>query len=178
MLFKFLLVVHAVIATALVGVILMQRSEGGGLAGGGSPAGLVSARGAADLLTRTTAILATLFIMLSIGMAAMATFNRAPKTLDTSLATPTNAPAPVPTQPVSSIPMADPTAAAPAALTPPATKDAGKAATEKTPAKAAPKAPAVKEAPKTVSAPAAKSEAPKPAATPAAAPEPAPAKPE
>ncbi len=54
-------------------VVLMQRSEGGGLGmgGGGSPAGLMSARGAADFLTRATAILATLFVGLSILLAAI-----------------------------------------------------------------------------------------------------------
>ena len=71
-LFHFLIVVQGIIAAALVGVILMQRSEGGGLGGGGSPAGLVSARGAADLLTRATAILAGLFILLSITLAFVA----------------------------------------------------------------------------------------------------------
>jgi preprotein translocase subunit SecG len=50
--FAFLLVVHAIIAAALVTVILMQRSEGGGLGMGGSPSGLMSARGAADFLSR------------------------------------------------------------------------------------------------------------------------------
>ncbi len=88
--FSFLLVVHTLIAASLVGVILMQRSEGGGLAGGGSPAGLMSARGAADFLTRTTAILATLFVTLSIGLAAMATIGRSSGKLDASL----NRPAP------------------------------------------------------------------------------------
>ncbi len=71
-LFHFLIVVQGIIAAVLVGVILMQRSEGGGLGGGGSPAGLVSARGAADLLTRSTAILATAFILLSITLAFVA----------------------------------------------------------------------------------------------------------
>jgi protein translocase SecG subunit len=69
--FKFFLVVHAIIAASLVGVILMQRSEGGGLAGGGSPSGLMTARGAADFLTRTTTILATLFVGLSIVLALL-----------------------------------------------------------------------------------------------------------
>ncbi|PTS76490.1 preprotein translocase subunit SecG, partial [Sphingomonas sp. HMWF008] len=64
-LFQFLLVVHAVIAAALVGVILVQKSEGGGLGMGGSPAGLMSARGAADFLTRATSILGASFIILS-----------------------------------------------------------------------------------------------------------------
>nr|MBP6581478.1 preprotein translocase subunit SecG [Sphingorhabdus sp.] len=68
-LFHFLLVVFAINAASLVGVILMQRSEGGGLGMGGSPAGLLSARGAGDFLTRTTAILATTFILLAIALA-------------------------------------------------------------------------------------------------------------
>jgi preprotein translocase subunit SecG len=103
--YQFFLVVHAIIAAALVGVILMQRSEGGGLAGGGSPAGLMSARGAADFLTRTTTILATLFVTLSIGLAALAISNRAPAKLDTSLVkTPAALPAQAP--PATTIPMA------------------------------------------------------------------------
>ena len=73
-LFLFLTVVQAIIAAALVGVVLMQRSEGGGLGigGGGSPGGLMSARGAADFLTRTTKWLAVLFVVLAIVMAAVA----------------------------------------------------------------------------------------------------------
>ena len=73
----FLLIVHALVAASLVAVILMQRSEGGGLASGGNPAGLMSARGAADFLTRTTAILATVFVTLSIGIAVFFFFDRA-----------------------------------------------------------------------------------------------------
>ena len=84
--FTFLLVVHAIIAAALVAVILMQRSEGGGLTSGSSAAGLMSARGAADFLTRTTAILATIFVVLSIALAVLATLSRPSVTIDTSLA--------------------------------------------------------------------------------------------
>src|SRR3546814_3950793 len=65
-LFTFLLVVQAVIAAVMIGVILMQKSEGGGLGVGGSPAGLLSARGAAAFLTRATTVLANLFVGLSI----------------------------------------------------------------------------------------------------------------
>ena len=50
----------------------MQKSEGGGLTSGGSPSGLMSARGAADFLTRSTAILATAFVVLSILLAVLA----------------------------------------------------------------------------------------------------------
>ncbi|KQN26288.1 preprotein translocase subunit SecG [Sphingomonas sp. Leaf33] len=89
--FTFLLVVQAIIAALLVTVILMQKSEGGGLTTGGSPSGLMSARGAADFLTRATAILAGLFIAMSIGLAFLAAANKT-STVDTSLAR--TAPAP------------------------------------------------------------------------------------
>ena len=84
-LFIFLTVVQALVAAALVGVILMQRSEGGGLGVGGSPSGLMSARGAADFLTRSTAILATLFVVLSIVLAALAVDFSSGREIDTSL---------------------------------------------------------------------------------------------
>lgn len=70
--FLFLTVVQTIVAAALVGVILMQRSEGGGLGIGGSPSGMLSARGAADFLTRSTKWLAVAFVALSIALAAMA----------------------------------------------------------------------------------------------------------
>lgn len=70
--FLFFTVVQAIVAAALVAVILMQRSEGGGLGIGGSPSGMMSARGAADFLTRSTKWLAVLFVVLSIVLAAMA----------------------------------------------------------------------------------------------------------
>ena len=84
-LFHFLLVVFPVVAAALVGVILMQRSEGGGLGMGGSPSGLMSARGAGDFLTRTTAILATLFVGLAITMAFVSAKRGAPSSVDETL---------------------------------------------------------------------------------------------
>ena len=71
-LFLFLTVVQTIVAAALVGVILMQRSEGGGLGIGGSPGGMMSARGAADFLTRSTKMLAITFVILSIALAAVA----------------------------------------------------------------------------------------------------------
>jgi preprotein translocase subunit SecG len=85
MLFTFLLVVQAVIAFALVAVVLMQRSEGGGLGMGGSPSGLMSARGAADFLTRATAILAGIFVLLSITLAVLAATQHRGQGIDTSL---------------------------------------------------------------------------------------------
>jgi preprotein translocase subunit SecG len=82
--FTFLLVVQAIIAATLVTVILMQRSEGGGLTSGGSPSGLMSARGAADFLTRATSVLAGLFVVMSIALAVLAA-NRGGTNVDTSL---------------------------------------------------------------------------------------------
>ncbi|MFC4295482.1 preprotein translocase subunit SecG [Novosphingobium tardum] len=84
-LFIFLTVLQALIAAALVGVILVQRSEGGGLGVGGSPSGLMSARGAANFLTRATTILATLFVALSIVLAAVAVGATSGRSIDTSL---------------------------------------------------------------------------------------------
>ncbi len=101
--FTFLLIVHAVIAAALVTVILMQRSEGGGLGMGGSPSGLMSARGAADFLTRATSVLAGFFIGFSILLAVLASTRHATATIDTSLA---KHAAPAITQPVPAEPVA------------------------------------------------------------------------
>jgi preprotein translocase subunit SecG len=84
--FAFLLIVQTLIAIALISVILMQRSEGGGLGVGGSSSGFMTARGAADFLTRSTSVLGGLFIVLSIVMAAIAGATRTPTKVDTSLA--------------------------------------------------------------------------------------------
>ena len=93
--FTFLLIVQTVVAASLVGAILMQRSEGGGLGVGGSSSGFMTARGAADFLTRTTAVLGGLFIVLSIILAAIAGATSQPAKIDTSLA-PSLPPASVP----------------------------------------------------------------------------------
>ena len=90
--FTFLLIVQTLVAASLVSVILMQRSEGGGLGVGGSSSGFMTARGAADFLTRSTAVLGGLFVILSIVLAAVAGATSKPATIDTSLA---NQPAPV-----------------------------------------------------------------------------------
>jgi len=83
-LFQFLVIVQGTIAFALVVTILMQRSEGGGLGVGGSPSGLMSARGAADFMTRTTTVLAVLFIALSVGLAFVAAKQGSSGTIDDS----------------------------------------------------------------------------------------------
>ncbi len=118
--FTFLLVVQALIAASLVGVILMQQSEGGGLGMGGSPSGLMSARGAANFLTRATGILAVTFVGLSIGLAVVATQRAAPTTIDTSLARKPAPVAPAPVVPLSGDPAAQgaPTTTSPATSAP------------------------------------------------------------
>ena len=83
--FLFITVIQAIVAAALVGVILMQRSEGGGLGIGGSPSGMMSARGAADFLTRATKWLAVLFVALSIVLAALAVAETDTGSLETTL---------------------------------------------------------------------------------------------
>ena len=72
-----LIVVHLMVVLALVGVVLLQRSEGGGLGiGGGS--GFMTARGAANALTRATAILATLFFATSLILSIVARYGEKP----------------------------------------------------------------------------------------------------
>lgn len=111
-LFLFLLVVQAVVAAALVGVILMQRSEGGGLGIGGSPTGLMSARGAADFLSRSTRWLAIIFVALSIALAALAARTSGSgvsveSTLDRSAPPAPAAPVPAQSPPPADDPLAD-----------------------------------------------------------------------
>src|SRR3546814_118005 len=99
LMFTFILVVQAIVAALLVTVILMQKSEGGGLGVGGSPAGFMSARGAADFLTRSTTVLAGIFVTLSVVLAVIASIQHRPSDIDTSLvqqapAAPASGPAP------------------------------------------------------------------------------------
>ncbi|MCB2065808.1 MAG: preprotein translocase subunit SecG [Erythrobacter sp.] len=105
-LFFFLSVVQAFIAAGLVILVLMQRSEGGGLGmgGGGSPGGLMSARGAADFLTRATKWFAVFFVGLAIVLAALAVENSGERELDDTLDRSTGTPA-------QNDPAADPAAA-------------------------------------------------------------------
>ncbi|MEY4268951.1 MAG: hypothetical protein RLZZ58_167 [Pseudomonadota bacterium] len=138
----FLLVLQAVIAAAMIGVILMQKSEGGGLGVGGSPAGLLSARGAADFLTRATAILATAFVVLCIIIAAFAATRNRGGDLDTSLSQAATKSAPAALAP-SSVPIdggaatgqTPPAVAGDDPLAAAAAADAAPKAAEKAPAK-------------------------------------------
>jgi preprotein translocase subunit SecG len=80
-----LIIVHLIIVLALIGVVLLQRSEGGGMglggSGGGGVSGFMTGRGQANALTRATAILAGLFFVTSIALTVMATSTRAPRSI-------------------------------------------------------------------------------------------------
>ena len=119
-LFIFLTVVQALVAAALVGVILIQKSEGGGLGVGGSPAGFMSARGAADFLTRATTVLATLFVGLSILLAALAVGTTSGREIDTSLQRTAPAIPADPLAPAQGVPAAGPAETQPAPSAAPA----------------------------------------------------------
>ncbi len=74
-----ILVIHLILAVALVGIVLLQRSEGGALGmggGGGGMGGFMTGRGAADLLTRTTAVIAACFMATSLTLAILASGER------------------------------------------------------------------------------------------------------
>src|SRR5882724_4295209 len=72
MLIGILLTAQIIVSLALIGVVLLQRSEGGGFVGGGSPSGMMSVRGAGDLLTRTTWILGASFFIISLLLTILA----------------------------------------------------------------------------------------------------------
>jgi preprotein translocase subunit SecG len=74
------IVIHLMIVAVLIAVVLLQKSEGGGLGMGGG-AGFMSSRGTANLLTRTTAILAAGFFLTSLLLSWLASYNRAPTSI-------------------------------------------------------------------------------------------------
>ncbi len=76
-----LIVIHLMVVTALVAVVLLQRSEGGALGIGGGGGGFMSGRGQANALTRATAILGAVFFFTSITLTVLANMNRAPRSV-------------------------------------------------------------------------------------------------
>jgi preprotein translocase subunit SecG len=94
------IVVHLMIVAVLILTVLLQKSEGGGLGMGGG-AGFMSSRGTANLLTRTTAILAVGFFVTSLFLSWLASYNRAPTSI---LGTPASQ-----SQPGGATPIAPPT---------------------------------------------------------------------
>jgi preprotein translocase subunit SecG len=77
-----IIVVHLIIVLALIGVVLLQRSEGGlGLGGGGGVSGFMTGRGQANALTRATAVLAALFFLTSLVLTLFASYSRGPRSI-------------------------------------------------------------------------------------------------
>ena len=89
------IVIHLMIVLALIGVVLLQKSEGGGLGmGGGGAGGFLSSRGTANVLTRATAILAMGFFITSLLLSILAGLDRKPRSIVTPAGGAPAAPAP------------------------------------------------------------------------------------
>jgi preprotein translocase subunit SecG len=141
-----LFVVHMLIALALIGVVMLQKSEGGALGmGGGGMSGFMTGRSTANLLTRTTAILAAVFFATSILLVMLSNYYRAPHSI-------VDEGGPAPTSPLApAMPMPNITVTPSTAPAPPAEPSAPAPST----APAAPAAPAEPSAPAPSTAPAA-----------------------
>src|SRR5580704_8107071 len=143
MLSGLLITLDILVCIALTAIVLLQRSEGGAFGMGGGPTGLITTRGAGDLLTRTTLVLFSLFLVLSVGLTLLGAHDKAtsnvlsklklqqanPSALSQPIAPPPTAPvgapltAPAPEAPLSApAPQAAPPATAPAAASPRATR--------------------------------------------------------
>jgi len=93
-----IIVIHLMVVAAMIGVVLLQKSEGGGL-GIGSTGGFLSSRGTANVLTRTTAVLAATFFATSLVLSMLAGADRKPRSIIQNTGGPTQqAPAGAPGQ--------------------------------------------------------------------------------
>lgn len=118
-----LFIIHVFIAIALIGVVLLQKSEGGALGmGGGGMSGFMTGRSTANLLTRTTAILAAAFMVTSIALVVLSRVSEAPRSIvDQPVSGPAAPLAPAaPTLPPGSAPSGSAPPATPSAPTAPA----------------------------------------------------------
>jgi preprotein translocase subunit SecG len=75
------IVVHLMLVAALIATVLLQKSEGGGLGMGGGGGGFMSSRGTANLLSRTTAVLAVGFFLTSLLLSWLASYDRKPSSI-------------------------------------------------------------------------------------------------
>jgi preprotein translocase subunit SecG len=76
-----IIVVHLMIVSAMIGLVLLQKSEGGGLGMGGGGGGFLTSRGTSNVLTRTTAILAAAFFATSLILSILAGWDRKPRSI-------------------------------------------------------------------------------------------------
>jgi preprotein translocase subunit SecG len=114
-------VFHVLFAAAIVGLVLLQRGKGadaGAGFGAGASGTVFGARGSASFLSRTTAVLATLFFLSSLGLSYLFSQQQEPTSVMDTL--PAEAPAPLQTEPSSQLPMLPETQPAPAAAANPA----------------------------------------------------------
>jgi preprotein translocase subunit SecG len=109
-----LLIVHLLIAMGVVGLVLMQRSEGGALGMGGGGGGLISGRGAADVLAKSTTALGVLFIITSMTLTLVAAGRDERRSVIEGAPVSAPAPAPAPVQEVPAGPPEPAIRAAPA----------------------------------------------------------------
>jgi preprotein translocase subunit SecG len=85
-----IIVIHLMVVAAMIGAVLLQKSEGGGLGiGGGGGGGFLSSRGTANVLTRTTAILAMTFFATSLVLSILAGWDRKPRSIIQNTGAPT-----------------------------------------------------------------------------------------
>jgi len=91
-----ILAIHLMLAVALVGTVLLQKSEGGalGIGGGGGMSGFMTGRSTANVLTRTTAILAGAFFATSVVLVVLAAHRNEARSIIEQTAPPTTAPVP------------------------------------------------------------------------------------
>src|SRR5438270_12475360 len=76
-----IIVIHLMIVSAMIGLVLLQKSEGGGLGMGGGGGGFLTSRGTSNVLTRTTAILAAIFFATSLVLSILAGWDRKPHSI-------------------------------------------------------------------------------------------------
>jgi preprotein translocase subunit SecG len=88
------IVIHLMIVAAMIGLVLLQKSEGGGLGMGGGGGGFLTSRGTSNVLTRTTAILAAGFFVTSLTLSIIASWERKPRSIIQEGAPTTQLPAP------------------------------------------------------------------------------------
>jgi preprotein translocase subunit SecG len=100
-----IIVIHLMIVAAMIGLVLLQKSEGGGLGMGGGGGGFLTSRGTSNVLTRTTAILAAMFFATSLVLSILAGWDRKPRSILQDPSAP-SAPASQPASPGGTAPLA------------------------------------------------------------------------
>ena len=100
-----IIVVHLMIVSAMIGLVLLQKSEGGGLGMGGGGGGFMTSRGTSNVLTHTTAILAGLFFLTSLVLSVVAGMDRRPRSILQDSSSP-SAPVSQPANPGGTAPLA------------------------------------------------------------------------